>query len=118
MLAQKYRFHGYGSLKYVFKNGTKARNRYIGLRTVPNPRREHHRVSVIVSRKIHKSAVVRNRIRRRVYEIVRRELPRYTGVNDIAITILSPEIIAATPIELTAAIQQLSAELGLYESIS
>ena len=115
MLAQRYRFHGHGSLKYVFKNGHRARDKYIGLRVTDNPRRKYTRVSVIVSKKIYKSAVKRNRIRRRIYEIVRHELPQYHGVYDIAITVLSPEILATTPVELYASVKQLSTELGLYE---
>lgn len=118
MLAKKYRFHGYGSLKYVFRNGRKARNRYLGLRVTYNPRREHTRVAVIVSKKIHKSAVVRNRIRRRIYEVVRHELPRFGGAYDIAITVLSAEVIMTSPVELTIDVRRLLAELGLYESAS
>ena len=115
MLAQQNRFHGYGSLKYVFKNGRKSRDKYLGFRVTANPHRQHTRVAVIVSKKVHKSAVVRNRLRRRIYELVRHELPGYQGVHDIAITVLSPEIIATTPAELRQSISQLSADLGLYD---
>lgn len=115
MLSQKYRFHGHGSLNYVFKNGRKARDKYIGLRVTPNPRRKHTRVAVVVSKKIFKSATKRNRIRRRIYETVRHEIPNYEGVYDIVITVLSPEIINTTPTELTDSINEVSATLGLYD---
>jgi ribonuclease P protein component len=36
-----------------------------------NPKRQDYRMAVVVSKKISKSAVVRNRIRRRIYETVR-----------------------------------------------
>jgi len=39
---------------------------------------------VVVSKKVHKSAVGRNRIRRRVYEILRQHVPHFTGVYDVA----------------------------------
>lgn len=118
MLAQKYRFHGHGSLNYVFKNGRKARDKYIGLRVAPNPRRKDSRVAVVISKKIYKSATKRNRIRRRIYEIVRHELPRHGGVYDIVITVLSPEIINTTPTELYASIREVSSTLGLYDKSS
>lgn len=115
MLAQKNRFHGYGSLRYVFSHGQKARDKYLGIRSVKNSRREHTRVAVIVSKKISKSAVVRNRIRRRIYDIVRRQLESHRAVHDIVITVLSPEITSLTPDELTQSIIQLSANVGLYD---
>lgn len=47
------------------------RGRSLSLKYVANPRRSSYRAAVIVSKKVHKSAVVRNRIRRRVYEVIR-----------------------------------------------
>lgn len=74
MLSRTHRFHGYGSLRYVYRNGKVARGPYCLLKYAPNSRRSTYRVAVVVSKKVHKSAVVRNRIRRRIYEIVRTDL--------------------------------------------
>lgn len=41
------------------------------LKYVVNPKRTSYRAAVVVSKKVHKSAVVRNRIRRRMYEAIR-----------------------------------------------
>lgn len=41
------------------------------MRALENNKRKTYRVAVVVSRKVNKSAVARNRIRRRLYEIVR-----------------------------------------------
>ena len=48
-----------------------VRSGSLSLRYAPNPRRDQYRLAVVVSRKVSKSAVVRNRIRRRIYENVR-----------------------------------------------
>ena len=73
MLAQKFRFHGHGSLRYLYKNGDAVRSHLITLKYIANPRRKTSRFTVVVGKKVIKSAVKRNRIRRRVYEVVRLE---------------------------------------------
>jgi ribonuclease P protein component len=71
MLAQIHRFHGHNSLNFTYKQGSVLRGSYINLKYARNDRRTTYRVAVVVSKKISKSAVVRNRIRRRIYEVVR-----------------------------------------------
>lgn len=45
------------------------------------------RAAVVVSRKVHKSAVRRNRIRRRIYEIVRHEMPKFKQPVELVVTV-------------------------------
>jgi len=71
MISRKNRFHGYGSLKHVYRNGQAIRGPLFSVRYLENPKRKDYRVAVVVSRKVNKSAVARNRIRRRLYEIIR-----------------------------------------------
>jgi ribonuclease P protein component len=71
MLSRSHRFHGYGSLRYVYRNGKVVRGSCCSLKYTANSRNTTYRVAVVVSKKVSKSAVVRNRIRRRIYEIVR-----------------------------------------------
>lgn len=52
-----------------------------------NSRRQTYRVAVVVSKKVHKSAVVRNRIRRRLYETIREIESQITKPYDIAISV-------------------------------
>lgn len=73
MLARGHRFHGYGSLKAVYGRGLSVRGQFINLKYTQRSATKPYRVAVVVSRKVHKSAVVRNRIRRRLYESVRRQ---------------------------------------------
>ncbi len=72
MLARPHRFHGHGSLRRSYAHGQTARGSLMSLRFAARPKSKPYRAAVVVSRKVHKSAVVRNRIRRRVYEAVRR----------------------------------------------
>lgn len=100
MLSHLYRFHGHGSLRYLYRNGTSARNQYFQLKYVSNPHRVHSRFAVVVSKKVYKSAVKRNRIRRRVYEVIRKELPSVTPGTDIVITVFERKVLNMTFDEL------------------
>lgn len=114
MLSVSHRFHGHGSLRYVFKNGQAIRSRLITIKAVTNPRRKHSRFAIIVSKKVHKSAVGRNRIRRRLYEIVRHELPKISRPHDVAVMVFSSEVITAPHDELVSLMRQLFHDAGLY----
>lgn len=100
MIAYKYRFHGHGSLRYLYRKGQTARSRALLLRYIANPRRSESRAVVIVSKKVVKSAVKRNRIRRRIYEILRHHWPRLTGQVDFSVTVFSAEVGTMPSIEL------------------
>jgi ribonuclease P protein component len=71
MISTRHRFHGYGSLKYVYRHGHTVRGPLFAIKSVDNPKRKSYRLAVVVSKKVNKSAVARNRIRRRLYEGVR-----------------------------------------------
>ena len=70
MLSRRYRFHSRGGVKYVYAHGKTIRHAKISLVHCPNTR-GFQRFAVVVSKKVDKRAVVRNRIRRRVYEAIR-----------------------------------------------
>lgn len=114
MLAAKNRFHGHGSLKYLYKNGTAVRSHWMTIKYIKNPHRKQTRVGVVISKKVHKSAVGRNRIRRRVYEIMRHEMPQFTGVYDITIILISGETITASHEELLDTLKTLLAQTPVY----
>ena len=70
MISKHHRFHGPNSLNFVYRKGRSVRGEYMSLRFAGS-RDDDYRLAVVVSKKVSKSAVVRNRIRRRIYEIVR-----------------------------------------------
>lgn len=74
MLSQKYRFHSRGGVNYVYQKGHSLRTQSLTLIHTPN-KRGYRRFAVVVSKKVLKSAVGRNRIRRRLYEAIRLEHP-------------------------------------------
>jgi ribonuclease P protein component len=92
MIANTYRFHGHGGLRYVYKRGKNVRGQYFSLKFAPNNKRDSYRLAVVVSKKVSKLAVVRNRIRRRIYEVVRKNQDRITGPYDVVITVYSEQL--------------------------
>jgi ribonuclease P protein component len=110
MIKKKLRFHGHGSLNYLFKNGRGSRGRLMGIKFIRNPRRDHPRIAVIVSKKIYKAAVKRNRIRRRIFEIIRTHFDSNRGF-DFTITVFSPEVLRLPSAELEREVLKLLAEI-------
>lgn len=117
MLAKHHRFHGHGSLRYVYKNGAAVRSRWLTLKVSPNRRRTSTRVAVVVSKKIHKSAVVRNRIRRRIYEVMRHELGQLDRATqyDIVVIATSLELFDMPARELYITLRRALIQAGLYK---
>lgn len=115
MLSFTHRFHGHGSLRYVYKNGQAVRSRVLTVKYVKNPHRKHSRFAVVVSKKVHKGAVGRNRIRRRIYEVIREELGEFHGINDVVVLVFSNEVITMPAPELKESLRQLFSQAGLYK---
>ena len=102
MLAQENRFHGHASLKYVYRNGNVSRSRLFVVKAITNSRRSHTRCSIVISKKVLKSAVGRNRVRRRVYHILHEFLPHIHEAQDIVVIIYSAEVTTMPHDELRA----------------
>lgn len=92
MIDKIHRFQGHGSLRFVYQKGETIRGPHCALKHIVNKRRRTYRLAVVVSRKVHKSAVVRNRIRRRIYEIIRSESPRIGRPYDLVLTAYSDSL--------------------------
>ena len=75
MLSKKFRFHSRGGVKYTYRNGKTVRTQKLALIFNNNPR-NYTRFAVVVSKKVNKTAVGRNRLRRRVYEAIRLNLDK------------------------------------------
>lgn len=87
----------------------------IGLKYVPNPRRVDHRFAIVISKKIIKSAVGRNAVRRRIYEIIRLEIPLMKDSFDVVLTVFSAEVRSLDHQTLTTLLKQLVSEAGMYK---
>jgi ribonuclease P protein component len=92
VLSRKNRFHSRKSINSVYKFGDNFVLNNISLRRIKRKTDYPTRVAVVVSKKINKSAVVRNRIRRRIYEITRILEPNLNSRYDIVINVYNESV--------------------------
>jgi ribonuclease P protein component len=114
MLSHKYRFHGHGSLRYLYRNGLTARNRAVLVKYCENKHRPHSRVAVVVGKKVAKSAVKRNRIRRRIFEVIRKHWEYIKPHYDISLTVFTAEFMTMSPEEVEENIVSVLKQAHLY----
>lgn len=117
MLASKNRFHGHGSLRYVYSRGKVTRTKYFVCKYSHNLRRHEPRIAVVVSKKVIKSAVKRNRIRRRLYEVLRLELPKLQPQTDLVYIVVSAEVLVISSGELVDNVVRTLQSADLYKTI-
>ena len=101
------RFHGHNSLSYVYRNGDTFRSRLFVVKITHNKHRKNTRVAVVISKKVLKSAVYRNRVRRRVYEYIRQQLPNLNNIYDVVVIISSGEALSTTYDDISGQLSQL-----------
>lgn len=116
MIPFSYRFHGHNSLRYVYKNGQAFRNHFATLKITTNKQRKRSRIAVVVGKKVLKSAVGRNRIRRRIYEYIRQQIPRFADNFDIVLVVSSSEFVSMPGNDLIDQIEGLLTQSGLYKT--
>lgn len=115
MIPSPFRFHGHNSLRYVYANGKAVRSQPLTIKWVKNTHRSKPRVSVVVSKKVLKSAIGRNRIRRRIYEYMRLNMHRLDDVYDIVIIATLPELRDIPYTDLSAQFDSLFEKAGVYK---
>ena len=109
MLNKKYRFHSRGGVRYVYQKGKTIRSPKMSVVFVENTR-GFTRMAVVVSKKVMKSAVGRNRIRRRVYEVLRKNFDLIPKKTDYVFVVFSKEVMKMPFDELEKMIGGLVAE--------
>jgi ribonuclease P protein component len=107
MISVRHRFHGHGSLRTVYQKGHTVRGSLLNLRFANRDPRHPYRAAVVVSRKVSKSAVVRNRIRRRLYECVRTSSAGVAPGTDLVFTVFNEQLADMPAAELQAAVDEL-----------
>lgn len=107
MITKRHRFHGLGSLRFVLGKGEIVRAQHCSLKYAVNNKRSTYRVAVVVSRKVHKNAVVRNRIRRRLYEVFREQAYAIEKPYDLVFTVYNEQFAAMEQKDLEATIKGL-----------
>lgn len=117
MIPVSHRFRGHNSLRFVYSNGKTARARIGNIKYITNPHRKHSRVAVVVSKKVIKSAIGRNRIRRRVYEYARTVvIPQLPRAFDIVVIVASADLATMPYDEFKKQFDQLVSQTDLYKT--
>ncbi len=111
MLKKTNRFHGRAALMFVFRRGKLTRSSACQLRSAPRAGKDL-RAAVVVSKKVSKSAVVRNRIRRRVFTFVEQNLKKLDH-NDLIITIFDVHFAEMASAQVEAELNKLFKSAGL-----
>jgi len=90
-LSSKNRIRKNTDFEFIFKKGQKRDSFSFYIRFLPN-KSEITRFGIVVSPKIFKRAVVRNRIKRRISEICRKKIEDIKKGYDIVLIIKSPAL--------------------------
>jgi ribonuclease P protein component len=116
MISKQHRFHGYTSLSYVYRHGSTVRNQQLAIKYVRNGRQASYRAAVVVGRKVQKSAVVRNLIRRRLYEIIRTHQAGIVEPYDLVLTVFSEQVAELPAAKLSGQVVGLLNEAGILKT--
>ncbi|HEY5550174.1 MAG TPA: ribonuclease P protein component [Candidatus Saccharimonadales bacterium] len=106
MISKTHRFEGSRSLRFVYQKGVTSRGPLFSVKAAPNPRHKSYRAAVVVSRKVHKSAVTRNRMRRRLYEIIRNLETDIDRPYDIVLTVFNESLLEEPPQSLARQVKK------------
>lgn len=107
MIAKRHRFHGLHALDTAYRKGRQIKGSLISLRFYMNGSRSTYRAAVVVSTKVSHSAVVRNRIRRRIFEVLRSYDHVIRPESEIIITVYSDTLAEMPADELHALVDSL-----------
>ena len=109
MLNRKYRFHSRGGVRYVYQKGKTIRKPKMSLVFVENTR-GFTRIGGVVSKKVEKTAVGRNRIRRRIYEALRLNMEDIPKKTDYVFVVYSKDFLKMPFKEIEKILGELVAE--------
>jgi ribonuclease P protein component len=107
MLSRSHRFHGHTAVRRAYRSGKPVRGTLMSLHVLADDRLKQGKAAVVVSKKVDKSAVRRNRIRRRVYEILRRHQSELTAPAELVFTVYATEIATIPAEQLETAVLDL-----------
>ncbi len=97
----------------VFKNGRSGYDKILGIKAIVS-QQANSRFGIVVSAKISKKAVERNKIKRQIREIIRARLDKIKSGYDIMIISL-PDILGKNYQEIEESISRHFKRLGLYK---
>jgi len=86
MLPKKYKLSKKQEIENLAKTGRRLTSVFFNVKYLPN-NKDNERWLLVVSGKVHKKAVKRNKIRRRVREIIRKDFLGKMGQKDIMVVV-------------------------------
>ncbi|HTM68755.1 MAG TPA: ribonuclease P protein component [Candidatus Binatia bacterium] len=113
MLDKRYRLTAEKDFAKLFAKGRAFQGRGVTVKAMRS-RNEGPRIGFVVSTKVSKRAVVRNLVKRRMREIVRKRLPKLLGGVDMAILARS-EAVTMDFQALERSIDDVLTKAGLYK---
>jgi ribonuclease P protein component len=116
VLSGTHRFHGYGSLKGVYARGSSVRTSLVTAKYLNRGPAKKYRVAVVVSKKVSKSAVTRNRIRRRLYEAVRLQAQQLPAGTDLVLTVFAEQVATIESEKLQKAVGEILQKISGQEA--
>jgi ribonuclease P protein component len=117
MISKSHRFHGHNSLNPVYKHGAVFNVSQVSLKYIDSRPGKPFRLAVVVSKKVNKSAVVRNRIRRRIYENIRIKTDSFDKNYDIVVNIYNEQVATMGAEELGQILNDLLSKANLLTSV-
>lgn len=116
MINAIHRFHGHNGLSGVYQRGQNVRGPLISLKFRQRESRWPYRAAVVVSRKVSRSAPVRNRIRRRIYEAVRQNAGDIKPGTDLVFTVFDQKVAGLEAPKLQSAIVELLQKAAVIDN--
>ena len=112
MLARAHRLRLGRDIDRVYRQGRYGRGELLAVKMLKRPSGVTRAV-VIVGKKVSKKAVVRNRIRRRLYAIVRLMEKEITAPHDIILNVFDAKVLEEPPKALTKLVKKQLAAAGV-----
>lgn len=114
MLKRQYRFSGLGSVRPALRHGRRIRGSKMAA-SVLQTKNAAPRFSILVSKKVSKKAVVRNRIRRRVFEALRENNLGEMPPHDVVISVFDSHVAEMPWVDVQAEVQSLLKKANLVQ---
>lgn len=115
MIGRAHRFHGRNGLRRVYTHGKTVRGPQMSLKVMAGRPDKGYRLAIVVSKKVSKSAVVRNRIRRRLYEAFRLSALAEHPY-DVVATVFSEQFVGMPADELNQMLESQLNQAGIGQS--
>lgn len=111
MISKEYRFHGTKQINLVYLKGKKVNKEDFSIKFLSFNSSKKIKIAVVVSKKVNKRAVVRNKIRRRLYSSLQKQIPNIPLGIGLMLTVYNQSILDKKQTEIDETIQKIISEI-------